>query len=98
LDRAARLRREGEVALPLDVHRGALARFLVELDIAWFHVGGELVGLRLQVLGLPGVGLTLGEQERALLVQELVAGWTGPARPRRCLDRRLLDHFGRRLG
>ena len=60
LDGGAGLRRQGQVALALDGQRVALARLLVELDVAGLAVLGQRVGLGLQGLGLAQVVGALG--------------------------------------
>src|SRR5205085_11047699 len=72
LDLGPGLGRQGQVALTLDVHRAALARLLVELDVARLHLPGQLVGLGLERLGLLRIRGPLREKERALLLEELV--------------------------
>src|SRR5205085_798110 len=52
---------ERKIALALDVDGGALARLLVELDVAWFHLLGQLLGLGPQRLRLAHIALALGD-------------------------------------
>ncbi len=66
------LRRESQVKLALDAQVAALAPFLAELTLAWFHLGGQQVGLGLETLGLADVVLPLGPEEGLLVEQELV--------------------------
>ena len=72
VDDLLRRRREQEVALALDVDGVALARLLVELRVAALALGGELLGLGLELVGLLDVAGPLLEQAR---LQPLDASW-----------------------
>src|SRR5262249_8094678 len=62
VDDLLRRRRQQQVALTLDVDGVALARLLVELRVAALALGGQLVGLGLEVGGLLHVAGPLLEQ------------------------------------
>src|SRR5262249_57191192 len=66
------LGREGQVPLALDGQGVALARLLVELDVAGLAVLGERVGLGLEGLGLAEVVGALALELLQLALQELV--------------------------
>ena len=66
VDGGQRLRREGEIALPVHGDGAALARLLVELDVAGLPVERQRLRLGPQVLGLTLVDLALLEQKRPL--------------------------------
>src|SRR3546814_9765309 len=72
LDRSRGLRAQREVSLPLHCKRVALARLLVELDVARLPLGREEIGLGPQGCRLAGVGGALVLEHGQLLAQELV--------------------------
>src|SRR4051794_13302587 len=55
---------EQEIALPFDVDGVALARLLVELRVAAFTLGRELLGLRRQLIGLLDVAGAFRQEAR----------------------------------
>ncbi len=71
LDGGRGLCRQGQVPLTVDGDRAALARLLVELDIAGLALEGQRVGLGPEVDGLAAVDAPLLEQQGPLLVEEL---------------------------
>ena len=72
LDLGPGLGAEGQVALTLDRQRVALARLLVELDVAGLAVLGERDGLGHERIGLLVVVGPLRQQRLTLLVEELL--------------------------
>ena len=100
LDRGPGLGAERQVALALDGQGVALARLLVELDVARLALLGQRVGLGLERFGLAQVGGPLLDQRQALHLEELELGRRrlalGPGALGRGLRRGLLRR-GRRL-
>ncbi len=74
VDRLERLSRKGEIPLAVNCDRAALARLVVELDVAWLHLFHERLRLGFQEPGLLDVCGALRVEQVPLVGEPTLVG------------------------